>query len=150
MVSQSVIAHLLRRAGFGPTTEEVASAAGAGYSATVDTLIGSLGAPDPLAETFPPPTFGSPAVEDRTLRQARQAGDASTVRSAAEQLADEHRTLTNWWLARMVAASPPLSEKLTFLLHGHFPTAISKVRFPRSCMARTICSGHWGPVPSTS
>ncbi len=30
----------------------------------------------------------------------------------------------------MVATTNPLQEKLTFLLHGHFPTAISKVRFP--------------------
>ena len=30
----------------------------------------------------------------------------------------------------MLATSNPLKEKLTFLLHGHFPTAISKVRFP--------------------
>ncbi|MGB7050462.1 MAG: hypothetical protein WBG41_02735, partial [Acidimicrobiales bacterium] len=96
MVSQSVIAHLLRRAGFGPTREEVTSAAGAGYSATVDTLIGTLGAPDPLAETFPPPTFGSPAADYHSLRQARQAGDTSTVRSVIQQLAAEHRTLTNW------------------------------------------------------
>jgi uncharacterized protein (DUF1800 family) len=30
----------------------------------------------------------------------------------------------------MVASTNPLQEKLTFLLHGHFPTAVSKVRFP--------------------
>ena len=30
----------------------------------------------------------------------------------------------------MVATTNPLTEKLTFLLHGHFPTAISKVKYP--------------------
>jgi uncharacterized protein (DUF1800 family) len=30
----------------------------------------------------------------------------------------------------MVASTNPLAEKLTFLMHGQFPTAISKVRYP--------------------
>jgi uncharacterized protein (DUF1800 family) len=147
VVNQSVIAHLLRRSGFGPTTQEVAAADKAGYSATVDSLIGSLGAPDPLAQSFPPPTFDSPAADYRTLRQARQLGDTSAVKSITKQLVVEHRTLTNWWLARMVAASPPLTEKLTFLLHGHFPTAISKVRFPAFMYGQNQLFRTLGPGP---
>ncbi len=46
------------------------------------------------------------------------------------QLRAQFVELTTWWLGRMLATSNPLKEKLTFLLHGHFPTAISKVRFP--------------------
>jgi uncharacterized protein (DUF1800 family) len=46
------------------------------------------------------------------------------------ELRQQFVELSTWWLARMMATSNPLKEKLTFLLHGHFPTAISKVRFP--------------------
>ncbi len=33
-----------------------------------------------------------------------------------------------WWLDRMVMATNPFPEKLTFFWHGHFATAMSKVR----------------------
>ncbi len=128
-MSQAVVAHLLRRAGFGPTSAEVATATAAGFSATVDRLVSALDAPDPIAGSVPPPKLSSPAEDERALRQARQSGDTTSIRAVTARLARERRALTNWWLTRMVATSAPLAEKLPFLLHGHFPTAISKVRF---------------------
>jgi len=48
------------------------------------------------------------------------------VASARRQLP----ILIQWWVARMIAASNPLTEKLPLLLHNQFPTAVSKVQFP--------------------
>ena len=56
--------------------------------------------------------------------------------------------LTSWWLGRMIVTSTPLKEKLTFLLHGQFPTAISKVKYPaymygQNQLFRTLGSGDF-------
>lgn len=122
--------HLLRRAGFGATAAEATVAAAQGYGATVDQMIAGLVQPDSGANIVPPPVLGSPASYYFALRQAHRTGDTATTKSVQRQLRTEHEALTNWWLATMVATSNPLREKLTLLLHGHFPTAISKVRFP--------------------
>jgi len=122
--------HLLRRAGFGATSEEADSAASQGYGTTVDQLIGGLARPDTGADAVPLPALGSPLSYLIALREARRAGATATTKMIRRQLRSEHEALTSWWLARMVATTNPLREKLTFLLHGHFPTAISKVRFP--------------------
>lgn len=116
---------LLRRAGFGGTSGEVAAATVQGFSATVDQLIGGLGVPDPAADAIPLPTLTRPPAPHASLIR-----DPAAMKALNKTLATEHEQLVTWWLARMVATSHPLAEKLTFLLHGHFPTAISKVRFP--------------------
>jgi len=120
------LAHLLRRSGFGATAAEMTAAEQAGYAATAERLLAGLGAPDHGAAAIATPTF-APLPTD--LGQLRS--DPSARKSFTQQLALEHRQLVAWWLARMVATTNPLAEKLTFLLHGHFPTAISKVRFPQ-------------------
>ena len=48
----------------------------------------------------------------------------------------------------MIVTSTPLREKLTFLLHGQFPTAISKVKYPaymygQNQLFRTLGSGDF-------
>jgi uncharacterized protein (DUF1800 family) len=130
MGTDANVTHLLRRAGLGATGAEVAAASAQGFGATVDQLIAGLGEPDAGADAVPIPTLGAPIDYYRQLKAARQSGDTAAKQAVARQLSAEHQELTGWWLGRMVATSHPLSEKLTFLLHGHFPTAISKVRFP--------------------
>ena len=43
---------------------------------------------------------------------------------------NEYLGLTGWWLDKMAATSTPLREQLTLLLHGQFPTGMSKVGLP--------------------
>jgi uncharacterized protein (DUF1800 family) len=121
----AAVAHLYRRAGFGATPSQVAASSANGYGATVDHLIAGLGAPDPAADAVAVPTLTAPPTDFRQLLTDPAARSALDKSLAAERVA-----LINWWLARMVASDQPLHEKLTFLLHGQFPTAISKVRFP--------------------
>jgi uncharacterized protein (DUF1800 family) len=48
-----------------------------------------------------------------------------------EKLRVQLQTLTAWWIRRMVAVEQPFGEKLTFVWHGHFATAATKVRSGR-------------------
>ncbi|HXW38852.1 MAG TPA: DUF1800 family protein, partial [Acidimicrobiales bacterium] len=113
-------AQLLRRSGFGGTADEIAAGSANGWTATVDQLVGGLGQLDSGADAIAVPAFSMPEDVGRLRADA----------SARAELAAERVELVNWWLARMVATTNPLQEKLTFLLHGLFATAISKVRYP--------------------
>jgi uncharacterized protein (DUF1800 family) len=124
MGQTTAIAHLYRRAGFGATPAQVTASTAAGYGATVNQMLRGLAISDHAADAVKVPTFTTPPADFRRLRTDPVARKALDKTLAAERLA-----LTNWWLARMVASGQPLAEKLTLLLHGQFPTAISKVRF---------------------
>ncbi len=120
-----LVAHLYRRAGFGALPSELATATGEGYDATVATLVRGLTQPDPGAAAIAAPTLSPPPPPAQ-----RRAMDVASRRQLQMEIRQQFVELSSWWLARMMATSNPLKEKLTFLLHGHFPTAISKVRFP--------------------
>lgn len=100
---RSLIAHLLRRTGFGASGPEIDAAYAAGYDATVDGLFAA--ATDPGVTATPPPSL--PAAIDRSA-------DADLVL---------------WWLARMTAAHNPWPEKRTYFWHGHFATSLQKVHY---------------------
>ena len=123
--SSDLVAHLYRCAGFGALPDELRSATAAGYGATVSALVAGLTSPDAGADAIAAPTFSSPVPEAEL-----KSMDLASRRDLARQLHQEFDDLTDWWLSRMLATSNPLKEKLTFLLHTHFPTAISKVRYP--------------------
>lgn len=118
---RSDLAHLYRRAGFGATPAELDAAVTAGYAATVAALVrppsasdnGVLATPPPRLTVAPPPAANETAAQ----RKAYQA-----------QVSSEGHELSLWWLDRMVMATNPFPEKLTFFWHGHFATAMSKVR----------------------
>jgi uncharacterized protein (DUF1800 family) len=95
----------LRRAGFGATPPEVVDAAYAGLGQTLSTLVDY----DQVPDNFVPPPASSVALGQRTAN-----------------ISD----LTVWWLTRMLTTSRPLQEKMTLFWHGHFATAVQKVREP--------------------
>ena len=100
---RSLIAHLLRRTGFGASGPEIDAAYAVGYAGTVDGLFATTA--DPGAAATPAPSL--PASID-------------TVADA---------DLITWWLARMTAAHNPWPEKRTYFWHGHFATSLQKVRY---------------------
>src|SRR4051794_32774157 len=111
------LGHLLRRAGFGGSAQDLAQASAAGYAATVDRLL-DLQTPDgadalPLPDVIPPYFGPAPTADQRT--------------KITQQTADQQRVLTLWWLDRMVATTKPLAEKLTWIWHGLFATSNEKV-----------------------
>ncbi len=100
---RSLIAHLLRRTGFGASGPEIDAAYAAGYASTVDALFATTA--DSGAAATPAP------------------GLPSSIDTSAD--AD----LITWWLARMTAARNPWPEKRTYFWHGHFATSLQKVRY---------------------
>jgi Protein of unknown function (DUF1800) len=108
MADRAEVAHLLRRATFGPTAEEVDAAERVGLDATVDELVGGLTAHAPW------PVLGSEPAATRDKGERRRA---NTVRRAQGQ------TLLRWWLDQMVVGEDRLGGKLLFFWHGHWRPA---------------------------
>lgn len=118
MAEREKVAHLLRRATFGPTAEEVDAAESAGWEATLSKV---LGASDPKLGPAVPAIASDPV--DSLPRDA-----TGEQREAARKLRQSQITMINdWWLDRMVAAGSQLEEKLVFFWHGHWATSIEKV-----------------------
>jgi uncharacterized protein (DUF1800 family) len=99
-----LLAHLLRRAGFGATPDEIERAASLGYEATLEELLH----PERVEE--------SPALAEDLLY--RYYPDTAA----------EHRNPAGYWAYRMVNTRRPLQEKMALFWHGLFATARSKVR----------------------
>lgn len=122
MATPDAIAHLLRRATFGPTADEVDAAVRAGFDATLDRLLGPVGA-DPGAAKSPTPKLGPDpyaTVDKSTSREQRQ--------QANKQRTEQVRQVQRWWLERMVTAEHQLTEKMVFFWHGHWATSAQKVK----------------------
>ena len=95
------VAHLLRRAGFGGTTAQVATLAAQPWATTVDQLLDFSSAPADVQPSY----LTDDAVGDW----------------------EKEYRLQQWWLDRMATSTTPLQEKLTLFWHGHFATANYKV-----------------------
>ncbi|MEU5563331.1 DUF1800 domain-containing protein [Micromonospora musae] len=122
MTEREAVAHLLRRATFGPTAEEVDAAERAGYPATVNRLLTPSGTDRGAAATPTPKLGPDPAaqLEKGASREQRQ--------QANQQRREQVTAVTDWWLDRMVAAEHQTDEKLLFFWHGHWATSVQKVR----------------------
>ncbi len=107
--SEALIEHLLRRAGFGASQEEVDLYADLGFSAAVRRLVNFEAVPDTVDDRI-----GKPGVVAVTPRGAFLP---STVITDARQR----------WLFRMVQTQRPLQEKMALFWHNHFATAYSKI-----------------------
>jgi len=131
-------AHLLRRAGFGTTADELARYISMGLNRAVDSLVRF---PDtsalPAADNVYHPTsvlqnFGGlrGIARDDTMRREF----AKEVRRGERQ---SILSLQLWWLNRMLATPAPLQEKMALYFHGHFTTAaIQKGVSPRMVLAQ--------------
>jgi hypothetical protein len=97
------VAHLHRRAGFGPSWAELQHGLQAGIAASVERLLH----PQPLI-----------AEEMQILDSLRQGVLDSR---------DPER-LKAWWLYRMLYDRDPLREKMTLFWHSHFATSNRKVQ----------------------
>lgn len=123
-------AHLLRRAGFGGTPEQIEQLHQMGLKAAVDYLVDydkvrvnfeSLNSKQVLPFTPDPFRDGyEPSQEERNAYvKIRKRNDSI-----------ENANMTEWWLRRMVATPRPLEEKLTLFWHGHFTSGLREVKTP--------------------
>ena len=98
----ALIAHLIRRAGFGATREEIEAYAAKGYEATVEELLN--------------PTDVRTIPEDLIRRYH---SDQSGMLGRDDP--------GSGWLYRMITTSAPLQEKMALFWHGIFATGYNKV-----------------------
>ncbi len=96
------VAHLLRRTTLGPTIEEIQAASEAGLQPTLDKMLSEIDRPLSKQEA------AAQAIGGVFLR------DAEGLRAG--------------WMLRMLNSPNLFREKLTVFWHGHFATAISKVK----------------------
>lgn len=137
-------AHLLNRAGFGGSPDEIRSFHALGRSKAVESLL----SPAEPIDAFPPPAW---AEERQALADARERMEqrremrremrAMTPeeadrkrREAIQQMQRENRRQAleaqGWWFRRMLLSKAPLREKMTLFWHDHFATSVQKVREP--------------------
>ncbi len=149
--SYDFAAHLLERAGFGGTPEEVARLAAMTPEQAVAYLVDYKSVPNDHIEPFDPSGVWDPGLRNfppsrvAATRRAERTGEALGVQVKPEgerrlqPVVDrffywlratllETRRLANWWADRMVATTHPLEEKMTLFWHGHFATGEEKVR----------------------
>ena len=102
-----LMAHLMRRAGFGATRDELDEYAAKGYEATVEELLhpgepGNL--PDDVIRRY--------HVDQSEMRQPDSAG--------------------GYWMYRMITTRNPLEEKIALFWHSLFATGYAKLNQARS------------------
>ena len=124
MTTRAHLAHLLRRATFGPRADEVDAAERVGLDATVDTLVHPAGDDTGAART-PVPQLGPDPVLALTVDG--KAADRGARQRARQQRREQVRMITLWWLDRMAQADHQFPEKLAFFWHGHWATSVQKV-----------------------
>ena len=98
----ALIAHLMRRAGFGATRDELERSTAAGYEATVEELVH----PEQAA-----------ALEEDIIRRYHVDQNSLMLIESCQA----------YWLYRMINTKRPLEEKMTLFWHGLFATAYGKL-----------------------
>lgn len=128
-------AHLLQRAGFGGTPDEVAHVREIGLERAVDALMDFPDAPiDEIAQNGGPDLSsieGYPKnfTEQRKLFQGKTEDERMRLRQEQQRNNREAigRTMS-WWLDRMAKGPYPLHEKLVLFWHGHLTTGAQEER----------------------
>lgn len=124
--------HLLWRAGFGGTSEQVRYLVEKGPKDAVELLLSPPAEPGvDEAGAFDKDIMRPPSPEERRmLTEARRSRDEDALaaiqrerqrREARDR--EQLRDMKVWWLKTMIESGNPLRERLTLFWHGHFATA---------------------------
>jgi len=103
------IAHLLRRAGFGASSDDLAVFGSLSYNDAVDRLLNYDSIPDDV---------------DSKIGQAGYLGTTSNGPFSPNTVINDARQR---WLFRMAHTNRPLQEKMTLFWHNYFATGYTKV-----------------------
>jgi uncharacterized protein (DUF1800 family) len=115
--------HLLNRAGFGATTQEIADFARLARAEAVERLLAGA-----VTEARTPLPAG---VEDY-VRPSRLRGLSDEEKQALLRTQFEIGVaLRGWWLEEMLSTPSPLSERMTLFWHNHFVSSQQKVKSAR-------------------
>lgn len=138
--------HLLVRAGFGGTPQEVERLCAMGLYKAVDHVLDFERQPY-AATPFDATPLGPVDPLEGKLRNDFVRGQAAGARAGAER--GQLTALRQWWLKRMVESPRPLQEKLTLFWHGHFATQDSVVQnsyatYRQNMLFREHAAGNFG------
>jgi len=117
----ALMAHLMRRAGFGANRDELERYAAKGYEATVEELLHPENAP--------------PALDDEDLLGRYHAGIYSLMLLPSAQ---------TYYVHRMVHTTRPLEEKLGLFWHGIFATGYTKLNQPKQILRQIDMFRRYG------
>ena len=124
--TESQIAHLLRRAGFGARPDELDFYTQFSIDAAVDTLIDYQFVPDDV---------------DSKIGKSGYVGTTTRgVFSPNSNITDARQR----WLFRMVHSDRPLQEKMALFWHNHFATGQAKIV---ATLGGTRARGTWRRRP---
>ena len=107
------VAHLLRRAGIGPTRAEIERCVSLGYEATVEELL----YPDLQPDL---------EIEDLIRRYHTDQNSLMLLESSQ-----------SYWLYRIINSRRPLEEKMALFWHGLFATAYGKLNHAKAVVNQT-------------
>ena len=140
--------HLLARAGFGGTPQEVERLHKMGLYKAVDYLVeyAFLPAPNLPFDGLPPER---PEPIAAFAGKARIPGAAARVQGRRLAEGSQFGPLRLWWLERMVESPRQLQEKLALFWHGHFATQNSVVAhaynmYRQNQLLRQHAAGNFG------
>ena len=107
-----LMAHLMRRAGFGATLQELEESQAKGYEATVEALLHPEDVPE---------------WDDDLFR--RYQPDLNSVMYFESAQA--------YWMYKMINSKRPLEEKIALFWHGLFATAYGKLNHAKGVVNQT-------------
>jgi uncharacterized protein (DUF1800 family) len=160
--SYSRAAHLIERAGFGGTPEQIQRLASMTPQQVVDALVDyeavdarnfkpfdESGIWDPGMDPFPPSraeavrrarehgeALGEKVLPVGAKRRLQPVVDKFFYSLTANQI--ETQRLGLWWANRMLSSPRPLEEKLTLFWHGHFASSEGKIRDYRMMLRQNV------------
>lgn len=153
--------HLLWRAGFGGTPNQIQTLVSWGLEKSVDYLVNykQVKVEDPDAKAFKSDIMHPPTQEERMEQaRARQAQDETSLarlrakrQEAEREDREQMRSIQTWWLKRMIESARPLEEKMTLLWHGHFATSYRTIEdsyhmYTQNLMFRRHAVGNFGTM----
>jgi uncharacterized protein (DUF1800 family) len=159
--NRAAAAHLLGRAGFGGTPDQVQALVDMGPADAVDYLVSYEGiASDPAPEDLFDAGIRQPLSDEEraTVARARRDGDEGVLerlqreRNAADARDREQVvSMRQWWLKRIIETGRPLEEKMTLFWHGHFATGWRTIEdsyhmYLQNRMLRTHATGDFAEL----
>jgi len=146
----AMAAHLLNRAGFGGTPEEIQKLADMGPDQAVSSLIDFENVPD----NTPNPDWARPDAEEiikfrEAIRNTTDPQQRRMLQQEQQKLIQQRMMeLRGWWMQRMAKGPRPFQEKMVLFWHGHFATSVEKVRNPyymwrQNELFRRLATGNW-------
>jgi len=115
--------HLLERAGFGGTPEDVRLLSEHGMEASVDFLLRA-----PSNSYLAAPDWASSWREERYTSYSSRTEEEKRIfrQTRSRHMQDVQRD----WIQRMISGPQPFIEKLTLFFHSHFAVSADKIKDP--------------------